>query len=246
MKRILKQKTTRKRQLRNTKGKLKTGPVTTTTTTGVAAPPPQVTPTTPFSLFQCCIARARNLLAICDHLPTGIAPQFKDDACRAAIVLAISALDAFLRTFVLTKIVNKVADPSQSIPVTLKAKLEECVGYDVVLDAARQGDLKAKVETAFRAHFEDQSFQGVKKIADSMKLIGHDGVFDSIARAAGINEENLKRDIGRHTKRRHIIAHCGDHDLTQNPPLQNTVTNTEAKNCIDLVELIAIEINKLG
>lgn len=185
-------------------------------------------------------------MAICSHVPPGAATSFNDDAYRAAIVLAISALDAFVRTFVLAKIVLKVADPNQGIPPLLKTKLVECLNHDIVLEAARKGDLKSKVESAFRAHFEDQSFQGVKKIAESMKLIGHDEVFDLIARSAGVNEENLKRDIGRHTKRRHIIAHCGDHDLTQNPPVENTISNTDAKACIELVELIATEINKLS
>lgn len=77
-------------------------------------------------------------------------------------------------------------------------------------------------------------------------MIGYDNVFDIIARSAGINEQNLKRDISTFTQRRHTIAHCGDHDLSQTPPIENPISARDANKCIDTVVLIATEIDKLS
>lgn len=172
-------------------------------------------------------------------------PAFLADAHRAAVVLAVSALDAFVRTLVIDRIVSKVATPSETVPDKPRDLIKECLGPDNILEAARQGDLSSRVEKALRDQFDDRSFQGVKKITEAMRLIGYDDVFATIALAASVNEENLKRDVGRFTKRRHIIAHCGDYDLNQTPPAENKILKKDVQECIRTVELVAQEINKL-
>ena len=96
-----------------------------------------------------------------------------------------------------------------------------------------------------REKFDDQSFQGVKKITEAMRLIGHEDIFAKIAESAAINEKQLKSTIGKFTDRRHIIAHCDDYDLSQNPPIENKLLKEEVLDCIKTVELVAREINKL-
>ena len=159
--------------------------------------------------------------------------------------MAVSALDAFVRTLVIDRIVAKVANPSDTIPDKLRELIKECVGQDKILEAARHGDLSSQVEKALRDRFDDQSFQGVKKIAEAMRLLGYDNVFATIATAASVNEEKLKSDLGRFTKRRHIIAHCGDYNLSQTPPDENKILKKDVQDCIRTVELVAEEINKL-
>ena len=78
-----------------------------------------------------------------------------------------------------------------------------------------------------------------------MKLLGHKDVFATIAKSASVNEHNLKNELGRFTKRRHIIAHCGDYDLSQTPPVENKILKKDVMACIKTVELVAQEINKL-
>ena len=233
--------------MKNTKGKLKAGKAASTTAVGTSSPPPSASPTTSYSLFQSSIKRAQNLLKIhkLAHGAQARPPAFLADAHRAAIVLAVSALDAYVRAFVIDKIVFKVANPSEVISVKLREQIQESLGAESILDAARQGDLSSRVEKAFREKFDDQSFQGVKKITATMKLLGFDDVFATIARAASVNETNLKGDVGRFTKRRHIIAHCGDYDLNQAPPVENKILKKDVANCIKTVELVAHEINKL-
>lgn len=230
----------------NTKGKLMKGSVAASQTGGKSIPTPKVESTTPFTIFKRSIERARNLLRI-HQIAHGSASRpeaFFADAHRAAVVLAVSALDAFVRTFVVTQITRKISDLNQRVPDKLRQQIKDYMGNDELFDAARAGDFMSRVEKTFREKFEEQSFQGVKKISEAMKLIGHDDIFKSIAKEASVNEENLKSELGKFTKRRHIIAHCGDYDLSQSPSLENKITKKDAEDCIKLVELLAAEINK--
>jgi len=89
-----------------------------------------VQPTTSYSLFQNSIERARNLLEIhrMAHGAQARPPAFLADAHRAAVVLAVSALDALVRTFVIDRIVSKVADPSGTIPEKLREQIKNLQG----------------------------------------------------------------------------------------------------------------------
>lgn len=233
--------------MKATKGKLKKGRVSATSTTGTGSPPPAMQPTTAYSVFESSIKRAANLLEIhrLAHGNQSRPPAFLADAHRAAIVLAVSALDAFVRTFVIDHIVSTVTNPSTTIPEKLRTQIKECLNQDTIIEAARQGDFSSRVQKAFQERFDDQSFQGVKKITETMRLIGIEDVFATIAGAASVNEENLKRDLGRFTQRRHIIAHRGDYDLSRTPPEENKILKKDVEDCIKTVKLIAREINEL-
>jgi hypothetical protein len=233
--------------MRLTKGKLKQGKIVANSATGVATPPPSVVPTTPYTIFEASVKRASNLIEIhaLAYGAKGKPPGPMTDALRAAVVLAVSALDAYIRTLVIDRIVATVADPKKKVPDKLREKIKGCLGHDVIFEAARQGDFSSKVEKAMRDEFDDQSFQGVKKIVEAMRLVGHEDIFEKIAEAAGINEKQLKSTIGTFTDRRHIIAHCGDYDLNQNPPKEKKLLKEEVLECIRTVKLIAREINKL-
>lgn len=157
----------------------------------------------------------------------------------------MAALDAFVRTLVVEKIVARIADQTKTVPEDLKQQAQEILGKEGLFDAARSGDLGSRLEKAFRLKFEDKSFQGIKNIEDALRLIGHEKVFHTIAKSACVNEDNLKGDLARFTKRRHIVAHCGDYDLTQTPATENKILKEDVKACIKLVKLVAEEINKL-
>lgn len=234
-----------KQKIKNTKGKLKEGKITSTSTTGNATPPPSVVPMTPFLIFENSIQRARNLISLKGLGSSGITQSLIDDAYRAAIVLAVSALDAFVRTLVIEKIIYKIGDPTAVIPEKLKQQVKDYLGQDAIFDGARKGDLLSRIERSFRDRFEEQSFQGVKNITDAMHLIGHDNVFHTIASTASVNEDNLKTILSKFTKRRHLIGHCGDFNLNQSPPIENSINENDVVECIKTTELVAHEINKL-
>lgn len=116
---------------------------------------------------------------------------------------------------------------------------------DQLLDAARKSDLLDRVEKAFRTDFEKRSFQGVKSISDAMKLVGFEDIFHTIARSGSVNEEELRESIQEFTQRRHTIAHAGDYDLRQNPPVENGIKKPYAEKCMKIMTLVAEEIRKL-
>jgi HEPN superfamily RiboL-PSP-like protein len=224
-----------------TKGKL--SKAIAFSTSGTTPPVPPSIPITPYKIFECSIDRSEHLVRI--HEKAYGTASKPSDAHRAAIVLAVAALDAFIRTLVVENIRAKIADQKRPVPSKLREQAKELLGLDGLFDAARDGDLGSRLERGFRQRFEEKSFQGINNIEEALRLIGHDNVFHSIADSASVNEDHLKRDLGRFTKRRHIIAHCGDYDLTQTPPNENDITLDDAKECIKVVRLVAAEIHKL-
>jgi hypothetical protein len=201
-----------------------------------------------FEIFNFCIERSKNLLKIhqAAHGKKAKPERYLADAHRAAIVLAISALDAFIRSFVIIRMRSILGDKTLTLPEALASKIKTFLKEDALLEAARKDDLLDRVEKAFRKDFERQSFQGTRQITESLKLIGFNDVFHDIAVSAGENEDTLRERLDRFTDRRHAIAHRGDFDLSQNPPIEQNITKKDSEECIRTVSVIAAHINKLG
>ena len=204
-------------------------------------------PTTSFDIFEMCVQRARNLVKLhqAAHGKSGKPEPYASDAHRAAIVLAVSALDAFIRDFVISRTTELLAASSDPLPGPLKDQIKKLLKDDDLIDAARKDDLLERVEKAFRADFERRSFQGTKNIEEQLKIVGYDDVFHDVAMDARMNKEALKEDLDRFTQRRHAIAHRGDYDLNENPPIENRATKRDAEDCIKLVCRIAKHMYKL-
>lgn len=224
-----------------------------------APPPPQtsapaVNPAPPapvltsHDIFELCVARARNLIRLhqAAHGKAGKPEPYASDAHRGAIVLAIAALEAFVRDFVIHHTRKRLIDKAQTLPEALKVHIKKFLKEDDLLDAARKDDLLERIEKAFRSDFEKRSFQGTKNIEELFKVVGFDDIFHEVAISAGINEDTLRADIDRFTKRRHAIAHRGDYDLNQRPPRENGVTKKDAEDCVRLVCLIAEHMHEVG
>lgn len=201
---------------------------------------------TALDVFKLCIERAKNLLKIhqAAHGNQSRPEIYLADAHRAVIVLSISALDAYVRTCCIERIRIILIDKKRELPAALSAEIKKFLKDDHLLEAARKDDLLSRVEKAFRQDFERKSFQGVKNISECMQLVGFDDIFHIVAVGESLNEDNLKEELGRFTKRRHTIAHQGDYDLTQNPPIENPIRKKDAENCIRLISKIANAIHK--
>jgi len=206
---------------------------------------PSVQVANAYDVFKLCISRAKNLLKIHEaaHGNQARPETFLADAPRAAIVLCIAALDAYVRTYCLEKISLILVDKNRELPGPLANEIKRLIKDDQLLEAARKDDLLTRVEKAFRQEFERKSFQGVKNITDCLQIVGFEDVFHEVAISAAINEDNLKDELTRFTKRRHSIAHQGDYDLSQNPPVENNIRKRDAEDCIKLVSKIAEAIH---
>ncbi|KGL59097.1 HEPN domain-containing protein [Polaribacter sp. Hel1_85] len=200
-----------------------------------------------FDVFEKCLIRAENLLSVHDSTETikEITEKHYCDCYRAAVVLTISALDAFVRKIVISEIRKVVSDTKKTIKPELKDYLKKLLNQDKLLDAARNYNFLEKVEKAVKDDFETKSFQGEWKITSFLKMVGHDNIFSSVAVKANINESNLKRKLNLFTSRRHVIAHSGDYNLNQTPHSENDINKNYAKECIEIVRLFASNIHEI-
>jgi hypothetical protein len=205
-------------------------------------------PLTSLDIFVRCIERAQNLIKIHEaaHGRQARPEPFLSDAHRAALVLAISALDAYVRSFVVSNVRDVLANKTSPLPGELASRIKNYLKDDGLLEAARKDDLLDRVEKALRDDFEKRSFQGTKSITDALKLLGHEDIFHEVALSAQVNEDSLRERLDRFTQRRHDVAHRGDYDINQNPPLENPITKKDAEDCIKTVEMVATNIDKVG
>lgn len=198
-----------------------------------------------YDIFSRCIKRAENLLSF--H-KDGIASENDENYCdayRAAIVLAISALDAFVRSLVIEKIKETLSKKATPVPQKLSDYIKNLLNQDRLLEAARNYNLHEIVEKHIKEDFSTKSFQGEWKITVYMEIAGYKDIFQQVSADADINKEKLIGKLNQFTDRRHVIAHSGDYDLHQTPHSENSIDKKYAKECIDLVSKFAKHINEI-
>lgn len=200
-----------------------------------------------YVVFEKCVTRAQNLISVHDSTESieEISDEHYCDCYRAAVVLTISALDAFVRKVVISEIRKIISETNNKMNPELSDYIKKLLNQDKLLDAARKHNLLDKVEQAVKDDFETKSFQGEWKITFYLKMVGYSDIFSEVAVKADINEQNLKRKLNVFTKRRHVIAHSGDYDLNQTPHKENDITKKYAKECIASVRLFASTIHQI-
>jgi len=202
-----------------------------------------------FSIFTNSLRRAKNLIDIDtakDKTKLQIEEENLNDAYRASIVLSISALDAYVRVFVLDRIKDLLK--KQQLPQALKDYIKKDLfpNKETFHGIVFEPDFYKKIEDAFNKDFEKQSFQGQRNIAVYMKIAGYEDIFRKISRNADKSADNLQTNIEKYTQRRHDIVHCGDHDLGQVDITENKIDKQDAQKCIQLVEFIAEQIHQIS
>lgn len=201
-----------------------------------------------FKIFNSGIQRAENLLKI-NIDPKGkkiTIPENKlNDSYRAVIVLSISALDAYIKTFLIVEIKRSLNEKKLSQELKRYIK-DELFTKETLHQHVLETNFYEKVIEKFDEDFEKKSFQGQKSIDKYMKLAGVNQVFKLISNSADKSVDKLQSAIENFTQRRHLIVHCGDHDLTQTSLTEIQICEKDASDCIELVSLIANEIHKIS
>ena len=92
---------------------------------------PKTTTLSSYDIFEKCIKRAENLVSF--HTKTAelkdISEQHYCDCYRSAIVLSISALDAFIRTIIISEIRKKIIDKNNKLPTKLSEYIKSLMNY---------------------------------------------------------------------------------------------------------------------
>lgn len=201
-----------------------------------------------FKIFKSGIKRAENLLKInldSEGKKLPISGDKLQDSYRAVIVLSISALDAYIKTFLIVEIKKSLTEKNLSQELKRYIK-DELFTKDTLHQHVLETNFYEKVIEKFDEDFEKKSFQGQKSIDKYMKLAGVNQVFKLISNNADKSVDKLQSSIENFTQRRHLIVHCGDHDLTQTSLTEISITEKQASDCIELVSLIANEIHKIS
>lgn len=200
-----------------------------------------------YRIFLSGIRRADNLHKI-NFDDNGVKLSISEDkildSYRAVIVLSISALDAYVKTFLISEIKQKITTRTLSTELKKYIK-DELFTKDSLHLVVLDSNFIDKVIEKFDSDFEKKSFQGQKSIDKYMKLAGIDQVFREITKRANVNSDNLVSDLERYTNMRHLIVHCGDHDLNRTELTENMICEQDATKCIELVKLIATEIHNI-
>ncbi|WP_298346701.1 HEPN domain-containing protein [uncultured Algibacter sp.] len=201
-----------------------------------------------YSIFDSGIKRAQNLLEIdidSSGNSLGISENKLLDSYRAVVVLSISALDSYIKTFLIVEIKKNLNERSLSSDLKKYIK-EELFSKEELHQVVLENNFYDKVVQKFDADFEKRSFQGQKSIDKFMKLAGMNQIFKQISISADKSIDNILSSIENFTQRRHLIVHCGDHDLTQTELTEIDIDKDSASKCVELVKLIASEIHKIS
>ena len=201
-----------------------------------------------YDIFEKCLIRAENLISV--HNSTKDIDEISDnhycDCYRAAIVLSISALDAFVRKLIINEIKDIVANTNSNLGKELLEYIKNIFNHDKLIEAARNYDFLDRLETAVKKDFETKSFQGEYKIHSYLRLIGYQDIFSLVAEKQNLNEKKLKESLNKFTQRRHIIAHSGDYDLNSTPPKEKEIDKEFAEDCIKIVRIFAKSIHEIN
>src|SRR5271167_1554511 len=173
----------------------------------------------PYRLFQASLERATNLLKIHaaarrNHRhkrrrkPT---PKYLDDAYRAAVALATSALDAYIKATIFDRISAKIWSKK---PAKLPASLVKLIverfkdPTDIVEKAMQSGPVfLIEVEKVLDRTLQTRSYQGVDSIVEGFALIGVDDILVRVAGKTRRTVKELETSLVTYTQRRHAIVH---------------------------------------
>ena len=198
---------------------------------------------TPYDIFLRCLKRAENLIAFHSGDKNPNEEHFCD-AYRASVVLTIAALDAYTRTVVIIKIKEKLKKkpkPSDSIYEYIKS----IMSHDTLLETAMNETFFTEIETQISNDFQKKSFQGERKITHYMEYAGFKNIIGLVAKKTNLNEDNLKQELDKFTKRRHTIAHGGDYDINQIPFKELGIDKDFAQKCIKIVSEFTKTVNEI-
>lgn len=193
-------------------------------------------------VFQENIRRARSLVATHSqlHNKRGKPKTVVSDIMRAAVVLAVSAVDAYLHG-VLGRYIASAAQ-TRPIPPALIAlfgewRLKPQTILEWTFREAGADGFRQHVES----HFADRTLQDPSKVAHVFSILGIDDVWSRIATGISAPEEEVRRRFAAIVKRRHRIAHEADLDPGGKGPTKKTPLgrDTAASYCDTLSAIVA-------
>jgi RiboL-PSP-HEPN len=195
-----------------------------------------------FDQFAISISRVRDLIAVHNSFKAQATGALDlSDILRAALVLAVSALDYYVHEVVRLGMLE-VHRGQRPEPPAFSS-------FQVSLGSARQG-LQASVidawlEDEIRQRHSYKSFQTWRNIADAIRLISDKRLWDEAAIITGRPAEDLKRELNLIVDRRNKIAHEADIDPTLNLGNRWVIDEGLVSDAVDFIEKVVQSIHNI-
>lgn len=194
-------------------------------------------------LFRISIARVRDLIAVHNSLKAQASSVLDfSDMLRAALVLAVSALDYYIHEVVRIGMLEIHRGQRPEPPAFS--------GFQISLGNARAGinagqNIDSWLEDEIRQRHSYKSFQQPNAIADAVRLICDKKLWEEVSMNMGSPAKDIKQQLSRIVDRRNKIAHEADIDpsypIGDRWPIDELLVN----EAVDFLEQVVESIHKI-
>lgn len=194
-------------------------------------------------LFRISIARVRDLIAVHNSLKAQASSVLDlSDMLRAALVLAVSALDYYIHEVVRIGMLEIHRGQRPEPPAFS--------GFQISLGNARAGinagpNIDSWLEDEIRQRHSYKSFQQPNAIADAVRLICDKKLWEEVSINMGSPAKDIKQQLSLIVDRRNKIAHEADIDPTLSLgncwPIDELLVN----EAVDFLEQVVESIHKI-
>jgi len=194
-------------------------------------------------LFRISIARVRDLIAVHNSLKAQASSVLDlSDMLRAALVLAVSALDYYIHEVVRIGMLEihrgqRLEPPAFS-------------GFQISLGNARAGinagqNIDSWLEDEIRQRHSYKSFQQPNAIADAVRLICDKKLWEEVSINMGSPAKDIKQQLSLIVDRRNKIAHEADIDPTLSLGNRWPIDELLVNEAVDFLEQVVESIHKI-
>lgn len=194
-------------------------------------------------LFRISIARVRDLIAVHNSLKAQASSVLDlSDMLRAALVLAVSALDYYIHEVVRIGMLEIHRGERPEPPAFS--------GFQISLGNGRAGinagqNIDSWLEDEIRQRHSYKSFQQPNSIADAVRLICDKKLWEEVSSNMGRPAKDIKKELSRIVDRRNKIAHEADIDpsypIGDRWPIDELLVN----EAVDFLEQVVESIHKI-
>jgi hypothetical protein len=194
-------------------------------------------------LFRISITRVRDLIAVHNSLKAQASSVLDlSDMLRAALVLAVSALDYYIHEVVRIGMLEihrgqRLEPPAFS-------------GFQISLGNARAGinagqNIDSWLEDEIRQRHSYKSFQQPNAIADAVRLICDKKLWEEVSINMGSPAKDIKQQLSLIVDRRNKIAHEADIDPTLSLGNRWPIDELLVNEAVDFLEQVVESIHKI-
>jgi hypothetical protein len=200
--------------------------------------------------FHISISRVRDLIAIHNSIKAQSTPDLDlSDILRAALVLAVSALDYYVHEVVKLGMLEIHQGIRPEPPAFAK--------FQINLGSAREGlsvdvSLDYWLEDEIQQRHSYKSFQSPKNIAEAVKLISDKKLWEEVGKvmnrtAKDVKQgaEDVKQQLGIIVDRRNKISHEADIDPTLGLGNRWNINEADVNNAVDFIEKVVESIHSI-